>query len=66
MDADWIKIYAADTQYKADLIVGLLKENGIEAVTLSKQDSVYLIGEIDIYVHRDAVVTAKHILENAQ
>jgi hypothetical protein len=62
----WVDIYTADSQYKAELIVGLLSENGIEAIMLNQQDSVYLIGEIKIYVHRDNVVLAKHILENTE
>lgn len=66
MQDGWVEIYTADSQYKAELIVGLLNENGIEAITLNQQDSVYLIGDIKIYVHRDAIVMAKRILENSQ
>lgn len=45
------------------MVSALLSEHGIEAVNLSKKDSTYLVGELEIYVHRNQVVLAKHILE---
>ncbi len=63
MQSDWVKIYSVDTPYKAELAIGLLAEHGIEAVTFNKKDSVYLFGDVEVYVHRDSVAIAKHILE---
>jgi hypothetical protein len=63
LNTEWVKIYTADTPFKADLAIGLLAEHGIEAVTFNKKDSVYLFGDIEVYVHRDLVALAKHILE---
>lgn len=66
MYPDWVKIYSADTPFKAELIIGVLQENGIEAVMFNKQDSAYLFGEIEVYVHRNSVVLAKRIIENTK
>ncbi|UPT69156.1 MAG: DUF2007 domain-containing protein [Sphingobacteriales bacterium JAD_PAG50586_3] len=63
MNTDWVKIYSADSPYKAEIAMGLLAEHGIEAITFNKIDSVYLLGDVEVYVHRDLVALAKHILE---
>ena len=62
MDQNWVKIYSTGVSYKAELLKGLLKDNGIEAVIINKKDSAYLFGELELYVHIDQVVKAKHIL----
>ena len=63
MDTQWVKIFATDSPIEAEMVTALLSEHGIEAVNLSKKDSTYLVGELEIYVHRNQVVLAKHILE---
>jgi hypothetical protein len=62
MNKDWVKIFSTDVNYKAELIKGLLVENGIEAVVINKKDSSYHFGELEIYVNADDVLKAKHIL----
>ena len=47
----------------AELNKAVLQENGIESIVLNAQDSSYLFGSIDLYVHRDDVLKAKRILE---
>lgn len=64
MYPDWVIIYTADTVFKAELVIGVLNENGIEAVIFNKQDSAYLFGDVQVYVHRNSVVLAKRIIEN--
>ncbi len=66
MYPDWVNIYTADTVFKAELVIGILNENGIEAVIFNKQDSAYLFGDIQVYVHRNSVVLAKRIIENTK
>ncbi len=48
--------------YKAELLKGLLNENEIEAVIINKKDSAYLFGELELYVHVDQVIKARHII----
>ncbi len=62
MDKNWIKIYSTGVNYKAELLKGLLIENEIEAIIINKKDSIYLFGELELYVHIDDVIKAKHIL----
>jgi len=62
MDKEWVKIYSTDVNYKAELLKGLLFENGIEAVIINKKDSSYLFGELELYVSSDDVIKAKHVI----
>ncbi|MBN2174877.1 MAG: DUF2007 domain-containing protein [Bacteroidales bacterium] len=62
MDSNWIKIFSTSAQYKAEIIRGLLIDNDIEAIIVNKQDSAYLFGELEIFVHVDSVLKAKHVL----
>lgn len=65
MEKDWICIYKNSFVPKAEIMNQLLKDHGIEAVLLNKQDSSYQsFGEAEIYVHQSNVLKAKHLLEN--
>lgn len=62
MDSNWVKIFSTSENYKAELVKGLLQENGIECIVVNKQDSAYLFGELELYVQADFAVRANHIL----
>ena len=57
-------VYSAGKAYEAELIVGLLAENGIEASIINKRDREFLIGEVEVYVKEEDVARAKEIIEN--
>lgn len=42
----WTCIFTTNHLHEAELIKGMLEEHQIVAITVNKQDSVYLIGEI--------------------
>lgn len=62
MDKNWVKIYSTSANYKAELLKGLLMENGINAIIVNKKDSSYLFGELELYVMSDDAIQAKHII----
>lgn len=47
---NWTKLYSTRNYAEANIIKGMLEENSILAIMLNKQDSNYLIGEIELYV----------------
>ena len=47
---NWACIYSTDQLYKANTVKDLLAEENIEAVVMNKKDSVYLFGEVELYV----------------
>lgn len=59
---DWVCVYTFNREYQSQLALEMLADNDIEATLLNKRDSVYQIGDIELYVHPDQVVRAKMLL----
>ena len=55
-------IYTSHQLYEIELIRGMLLENDIESFIVNKQDSSYLIGDIELYVSIDAIMKAKQLI----
>lgn len=69
MEKDWVKIFESNQPFQAEVIKGLLLENGINAVLVNKQDSSYTIalpGLAEIYVHASQQVDAVRVMAAAQ
>ena len=65
MEEDWACIHTTTQQYIAELLKGLLLENDIPAVVLSTKDSIYgTFGEFQLYVHRDKIIPARHLIDS--
>ncbi len=65
-DFEWEVIFSTTLLYKAEIIKGLLEDEGIPCVIVNKQDSSYLaFGEIELFVPREDVLKAKQIMERA-
>ena len=63
---DFIKVYSAGKLYEAELIVGFLSLNNIEATIINKRDSQYLIGEVEIHVAAEDAEKAKKIIASRE
>ena len=61
---DWISIFSTNKSFEAELMRGKLENAGIETVLMNKQDSSYLFGEIDIYVHKEESQQALNIINS--
>lgn len=69
MEKDWVKIYASSTVFPAEVVKGMLQENGVNAVLLNKQDSSYLAalpGLAEVYVHVSQEEAARRLLAAAE
>ncbi|MCW3462490.1 putative signal transducing protein [Chitinophaga nivalis] len=67
MEKDWIKIFSSDRPFEAEIVKGMLLDNGIEAVLLNRQSSSYNItlpGQIELYVHKTQQDTAESLVKN--
>ena len=62
MEKDWILLYSTDKMYQAEMIKEILSQHNIESVIINKKDSAYLIGEAEVYVHKDNEATGKDLL----
>ncbi len=66
MEKDWMKIFVSEELYRAEVVKGLLEEEGITAVVLNKKDPVTkVIGEAEVYVNKDDAMKAVNLIKNA-
>ncbi len=63
MEKDWVKLVSLGNRQKADILLTLLESEGISAVLLNKQDSVYNFGEVELYCHGKDALRALEIIE---
>jgi len=59
---DWVCVYTFNREYQSRLALEMLSDNDIEAALMNKMDSLYQIGEIELYVHPEQVIRAKMLL----
>ena len=64
MEKDWVMIFNTNNLQLSEIAKSVLENNDIEAISMNKMDSAYLFGEIEIYIKREHVVRAKHLLKN--
>lgn len=65
MEKDWVKVFASNVSYEAEIIRGMLQENEIEAVVINRQDSSFvtmLPGMDEVYVHNSNETKAKELI----
>ena len=60
---DWKKIKTFDTLFQAELIREILEEQGVHAVVLNNRDSMFLIGDIELYVPEEQEKKALAIID---
>ncbi len=67
MDKNWEKVHSSNLPHSIELLRTILEEHGINAIILNQQDSTYpVIGEAELYVHRENVVQALQIINKSQ
>ena len=59
-----MSIFSTDQPYLADIARLVLDENNISSIIMNKKDSLYKIGEVDLYVNRDQALRAKNLIKN--
>ncbi|SKC04207.1 Putative signal transducing protein [Sphingobacterium nematocida] len=63
MEKGWKKITVYNSAIEAEIVKQMLEENDIPSVTMNKQDSSYLFGKIELYVHEDLEEQALRLIE---
>ncbi len=62
MPDDWIRVYSSNKDHIIEILKQVLSDDGIKAMTIDKRDSVYLFGDIELYVKKDDVMKAKILI----
>ncbi len=61
----WIKLFSTRSYAEANIVKGMLEENNIHTIIFNKQDSNYLLGEIELYVSVHLKDIAIHLIDKA-
>ena len=64
MENEWVVIAGFTDDVRSQIAVERLLTSGIETVAVDRRDSIYKIGEIAVFVHRDNVLIAKEIIKD--
>ncbi len=64
MENEWVMIAEYSDDIKCQVAVARLHAIGIDAVTIDKRDSIYRIGAIGLFVHRDHVLVARETIKD--
>jgi cell division protein FtsN len=62
MENEWVKLTTVDNMAEAEMVRGMLAENGIESNIMNKEDSSFLIGYVQIFVSEDKLQKAKTLI----
>jgi len=65
MEKGWIKVKTFAKPIEAEIVKQMLEENDVAAVLLNKQDSSYLFGKIELYVHEANEAIANVLMSSA-
>lgn len=58
----WIKVYSSDSQVQVEIAKSILLENNIDSIDVSKKDSSYVFGEIELYVQENNAIISRLVL----
>lgn len=60
---NWVKIQTFQRIHQAELRKNILEENGISSVIVNEKDSLFLLGEIELYVNEFDEARAKELID---
>ncbi len=66
MDNDWTLAYSGSNEFKLEILKDMLENEGIQAVIISKKDSSFLYGPVELYVHKDNLIKAKQLIKKSE
>lgn len=62
----WTMVHVAYQLHQIEFVKSVLEDNNIYSVIVNKQDSVYLIGAIELYVRVEDAFNANQIIKQIQ
>lgn len=66
MTNNWIPIFETDQIYRAEIIKGLLCDNGVEAIIFNQKDSSYtMLGTVKVMIDGKDKEKAAEIIKSA-
>jgi hypothetical protein len=62
MSTEWVIVFTTNQAYEAEMVKVILTDHEIECYVVNKQDSAYLIGDIEVYVSTEMSFQAKQLI----
>ena len=60
----WQKVFADSREYRADIVVSVLEDSGLQPVVVNKKDAAYQMGLFEVHVPADDVIRAIKIIRD--
>ncbi|HAA10800.1 MAG TPA: hypothetical protein DCE41_03525 [Cytophagales bacterium] len=60
--SSWKPVYQTQVTYRAHMVKDLLEEQEIPALVVNKQNSPYLLGDLEVHVPPDYMLRAIHFI----
>ncbi len=60
---DWVKLESFDRLHQAELRKNILEENNIPSVIINEKDSLFLFGEIELFVRKADEAKARELID---
>ncbi len=65
MNDNWVKVYTTTNLIEAQIVLSMLRENGIDAVELNKRDSgLQAFGNVELYTKKEDETDALKIINS--
>jgi hypothetical protein len=62
---NWIKVFESPQQIRAEIVKGVLEENDIPAVVLSKKETAYQFLRVyEVHVSKENLMKATNFIQN--
>lgn len=62
--SNWQKVFSDKSEYRAEIVISVLKDSGLQPVMVNKKDRAYQFGHFEVLVAPDHVLRAIKIIEN--
>ncbi|MBU2914680.1 MULTISPECIES: DUF2007 domain-containing protein [Reichenbachiella] len=62
--SEWQKVYSDKNEYRANIVVAVLEDLGLQPVLVNKQDAAYHLGQFEVHVTADYVMRAIKIIKD--
>jgi len=63
MEENYRLVYSTNKNYQAIIIRNLLADNDIESKLINKKDSLFPVGDVEVYVNKEDEKKAKSIIK---
>ena len=65
MSVEWVKVFSTNDLFRAEIIKGMLEDEGIKSFLINKKDSMHLhltLGEAELFVDDSEIIKARHLI----